>query len=163
MEAQKIDEAKTSLSTYMMIRVLLNDGFLLPVGAIKSFIARQERSITSIKVEKSDGSSVIELTPGETSIILDIERTLFDGLSISEAFGRGFRSLSVQEHPFDIQVVDISYDQEIITTYHNCWFSSITTPIRADDYIVVESARIICEKQTTKRNPQTICCPQIKL
>jgi len=151
----------TSLSTQIIIQVEMNDGSVQPVGAIKSLSEKQSRSLMRIVEIGTDG--VIEIVPNKaTEFSLSLERTVFDGLSLPEALGRGFRNIQAQRFPFNIQVVDVNAsivdasgaagkDSTVITTYHNCWFNSTSTPIKADDYIIMQQAEVWCEFITSIR------------
>jgi hypothetical protein len=92
-----------------------------PVGAIQSFNESQTRSVKAISEIGTDG--IIELVPsGPTTVKLTINRMYFDGLSLPEAFSRGFRNLQSQRISFDIVVIDQftgTGNDAIITTYHN--------------------------------------------
>lgn len=151
----------TTLSTQIIIQVEMNDGSVEPVGAVQSLSEKQSRGLARIVEIGTDG--VIEIVPNKaTEFTLSLERTVFDGLSLPEAFGRGFRNIQAQRFPFNIQVVDVSAgivdsqgvvgkDSTVITTYHNCWFSSTSTPVKADNYIIMQSAEVWCEFITSVR------------
>lgn len=151
----------TSLSTQIIIQVEMNDGSVTPVGAVKELTEEQNRGLARIVEIGTDG--VIEIVPNKaTEFQLSLNRTVFDGLSLPEAFGRGFRNIQSQRFPFNIQVVDVnagivdasgtaSKDSTVITTYHNCWFQRTSTPLKADDYIIVQSATVWCEFITSVR------------
>jgi hypothetical protein len=103
----------------------------------------------------SDG--IIEICPNRaTHFDLALTRTVFDGLSITEAFGRGFRNIQAQRAPFNIQILDVSASQTdpqgsavgnntYVTTFHNCWFQNTSTPYKADDFVIVQTAAVWCE------------------
>jgi len=151
----------TSLSTQIIIQVEMSDGSVEPVGAVKSLSEKQSRGLARIVEIGTDG--VIEIVPNKaTEFTLSLERTVFDGLSLPEAFGRGFRNIQSQRFPFNIQVIDVNAadvdaqgtvgkNSTVVTTYHNCWFNSTSTPIKADDYIIMQSADVWCEFITTTR------------
>lgn len=152
----------TSLSTQIIIQVEMNDGSVVAVGAIKGLSEKQQRQLARIVEIGTDG--VIEIVPMRaTEFSLSLERTVFDGLSLPEAFGRGFRNIQAQRFPFNIQVIDVnaadvdasgtaSGNSTVVTTYHNCWFNSTSTPIKAEDYIIVQQAEVWCEFITTTRS-----------
>lgn len=145
----------TSLSTEIIIQVELNDGSVVPVGAVKELTENQDRGLARIVEIGTDG--VIEIVPNRaTQFDITLTRTVFDGLSLPEAFGRGFRNIQAQRFPFNIQVVDTnaadvdtqgaaSQQTTIVTTYHNCWFQRTSTPVKADDYIILQTATVWCE------------------
>ena len=88
---------KTGLSTQIVIMVNGN-----PVGAIQSFGEQQNRSIKPINEVGTDG----QMKPqSSTTIKLNIQRVVFDGLSVTEAFSRGFRNIAAKRIPFDIIVL----------------------------------------------------------
>lgn len=138
-------QTRTGLST--QIAILVNGE---PVGAIQSFGQTQQRSTKPITEVGTDG--VIEIVPsGATQVTLSIQRMVFDGLSITEAFKRGFMNISAQRIPFDIVVVDrfsSANDGEatsLITVYKNCWFTNISKTYSSQDYVVSENASVSCE------------------
>lgn len=151
----------TSLSTQIIIQVEMNDGSTQPVGAIQELTEKQQRGLARIVEIGTDG--VIEIVPNKaTEFTISLGRTVFDGLSLPEAFGRGFRNIQAQRFPFNIQIVDVnaavvdasgtaSKDSTVITTYHNCWFNSTTTPFKADNYIIMQNAEVWCEFITSVR------------
>lgn len=160
----------TSLSTQIIIQVEMPDGSVEPVGAIKELTERQQRGLARIVEIGTD--TVIEIVPNKAAeFTLSLNRTVFDGLSLPEAFGRGFRNIQAQRAPFSIQVIDVNaavtdalgtYDKNttVITTYHNCWFNSTSTPIKADDYIILQSAEVWCENISTTRSGQAVALSQ---
>lgn len=148
---------KTSLSTQIIIMVE-NE----PVGAIQSFRETQQRSIKPINEVGTDG--IIELVPqAPTKVSLQIDRMYFDGLSLPEAFSRGFRNLQSQRIPFDIVVIDQftgTGNDAIITTYHNCWFNNLSISYTANDYTISQSASVDCEYVSTIRGGEAIALSQ---
>ena len=148
-------QTRTGLST--QIAILVNGE---PVGAIQSFGQTQQRSTKPITEVGTDG--VIEIVPsGAAQISLSIQRMVFDGLSITEAFKRGFMNISAQRIPFDIVVVDrfSSADDadasSLITVYKNCWFTNISKTYSSQDYVVSENASVSCETVYTQRGDGT--------
>ena len=76
-----------------------------PVGAIQSFQESQSKSVKKIAEVGTDG--FIEIVPqAPTGVNLNITRIAFDGLSITQAFSRGWRNITSQRIPFDIVVID---------------------------------------------------------
>lgn len=148
---------RTALSTQIIIMV--NNE---PVGAVQSFAEKQDRSNKRISEVGTDG--IIEIVPAEaTKISLTIKRVAFDGLSITEAFSRGFRNLQAQRIPFDIVVIDQftgTGDDAIITTYHNCWFSSIGRTYDSNDYIISEDCGVDVEYVSTIRGGDAVVLSQ---
>lgn len=148
---------KTSLSTQIIVMVE-NE----PVGAIQSFRETQTRSIKPINEVGTDG--IIELVPqSPTKVSLQIDRMYFDGLSLPEAFSRGFRNLQSQRIPFDIVVIDQftgTGNDAIITTYHNCWFNNLSISYTANDYTISQSASVDCEYVSTIRGGEAIALSQ---
>lgn len=139
---------RTGLSTQIIVMVNGN-----PVGAIQSFGQTQQRSTRPITEVGTDG--VIEIVPSSaTQISLSIQRIMFDGLSLPEAFSRGFVNIAAQRIPFDIVVIDrsatdpsnaIGTDNERVTVYKNCWFTNLSKTFSSQDYIVSETASVQCE------------------
>tara|TARA_B100000579_G_C22827052_1_gene853770 strand:+ start:310 stop:945 length:636 start_codon:yes stop_codon:yes gene_type:complete len=141
-------QTRTGLSTQIVVMV---NG--KPVGAIQSFGQTQQRQTRPISEVGTDG--IIEIVPSSsTTISLSIQRIVFDGLSLPEAFSRGFNNIAAQRIPFDIVVIDrfsSSADTEAITTvYRNCWFTNLAKTFSASDYIISETASVSCEQVYTK-------------
>tara|TARA_R110002020_G_scaffold50716_9_gene143336 strand:+ start:31283 stop:31888 length:606 start_codon:yes stop_codon:yes gene_type:complete len=151
------DTISTALSTQIIIYV--NDQ---PVGAIQQFGETQTRQLRRITEIGTDG--VIEIVPqSATQISLDLQRVAFDGLSISEAFSRGYVNIQSQRLPFDIVVVDQFSGvgtESIITTYHNCFFQRIGKTYRTDDYIIIQTATVECEYVGSQRGGKAVANSQ---
>jgi len=148
-------QTRTGLST--QIAILVNGN---PVGAIQSFGQTQARSTKPITEVGTDG--VIEIVPsGAAQISLSIQRMVFDGLSITEAFKRGFMNIAAQRIPFDIVVVDKfssgsnSDPNCLVTVYKNCWFTNISKTYSSQDYVISENANVSCETVYTQRGDGT--------
>jgi len=142
-------KTRTGLST--QIAILVNG---TPVGAVQSFKESQTRAAKEIGEVGTDG--FIEIVPqSQTKISLTLNRIVFDGLSLTEAFSRGFRNIAAQRIPFDIVVIDkfsSSNDSDwIVTTYHNCWFTSLGKAYNATDYVITEDAQVSAEYMSTAR------------
>lgn len=148
---------RTSLSTQIIIMV--NNE---PVGAIQSFRVGQARGIKDITEVGTDG--IIELVPNSANrVSLTINRIYFDGISLPEAFSRGFRNLQSQRIPFDIIVIDQTTgtgDNAIIETYHNCWFESLNTTFNSSDYVIIQDASVKCEFVSTIRGGEAVSLSQ---
>jgi hypothetical protein len=148
---------KTSLSTQII--VMVNNE---PVGAIQQFRESQNRSLKTVQEVGTDG--VIEIVPQSANMVsLSITRIYFDGLSLPEAFSRGFRNLQSQRIPFDIVVIDQfsgTGNDAVITTYHNCWFESISTTYSASDYVITQDASVKCEFISSIRGGEAVSLSQ---
>lgn len=148
---------RTALSTQIIIMV--NNE---PVGAIQSFSEKQSRSNKRISEIGTDGTiEIVPSSPAEVS--LSINRIAFDGLSITEAFSRGFRNIQAQRIPFDIVVIDQftgTGDDAIITTYHNCWLNSIGRTYNSDDYIISEDCDVEVEFVSSIRGGDAVVLSQ---
>lgn len=146
-------QISSSSSTQILIKTNMPNGEQMAVGAIRKFNVSQSRDIRQEEsYNEKTGMIEIELVPGPVETLLYLERTVFDRLSLPEAFGRGFRNIQSQTQPFDIIVEDIENNSErIISTYHNCWFKELYTPINADDYIIIQTATLYCEYISTQR------------
>ena len=133
-----------------------------PVGAIQQFGETQTRNLKRITEVGTDG--VIEIVPtSATTIDLDLQRIAFDGLSITEAFVRGFTNIQAQRIPFDIVVVDQFSgvgSNSIVTTYHNCFFARIGKTYRTDDYIIMQTATVQCETIYSQRGGDSVVASQ---
>lgn len=141
-------ELHTELSTQILITV--NNE---PVGAIQSFQETQNRPSRRITEVGTDGT--IEITPqSAATVTLNVNRVAFDGLSIAEAFSRGFVNIKSQRIAFDIVVINHhtgTGDDAVITTYHNCWFTNMGKTYSATDYVVIQTATIEVEDVRTTR------------
>jgi hypothetical protein len=133
-----------------------------PVGAIQSFQEAQTRPLKSMSEVGTDG--LIEIVPqGPSTFNLTIQRIVFDGLSLPEAFSRGFRNIQSQRMPFDIVVIDKftgDGNNAVVTTYHNCWFTSLGKSYTSSDYTITESATVHCEHISTTRAGEAIALSQ---
>jgi len=153
-----LDETiRTALSTQIIIMV--NNE---PVGAVQSFQETQNRQLKAITEVGTDG--IIELVPSSAArTSLTLRRIAFDGLSITEAFSRGFRNIQAQRIPFDIVVVDQftgTDNDAIITTYHNCFFERIGKTYSSDDYVIVEDATVQTEYISSLRGGEAVVLTQ---
>ena len=141
----------TGLSTQIVIRVN-NEA----VGALQRLQVSQNRNLQRIGEIGTDG--VIEIVPDKfTTYELTVDRVVFDQLRLPESLSRGFRFISAQRVPFDIDVFDISNVNPpagpqssssggvVVHTYKNCWFTRYDTPYAADNYVITESATIWAE------------------
>lgn len=144
---------RTSLSTQVIIMV--NNE---PVGAVQSFSETQQRSNTRITEIGTDGT--VEVVPQKAAeITLQVKRIAFDGLSVTEAFARGFRNIQAQRIPFDIVVIDQftgTGDDAIVTTYHNCWFNNISKAYDTSNYIITEDCSVDVEYISTLRGGEAV-------
>jgi hypothetical protein len=133
-----------------------------PVGAVQSFSVNQSRSTTRVTEIGLDGTvEIVPSSPVELSI--SASRIVYDGLSITEAFARGFRNIQAQRIPFDIVVIDQytgTGNDAVITTYRNCWFESISKAYSSDDYIVTEDVDIAVESVETIRQGEAAALSQ---
>lgn len=148
---------KSSLSTQIIIMVE-NE----PVGSVQSFGETQSRSNKQVTEIGTDGT--VEYVPqSATKISLSVDRMYFDGLSLPEAFSRGFRNLQSQRISFDIVVIDQSTgtgNDAIITTYHQCWFNNLTLTYSSSDYTIMQRAGIDCTYISTIRGGEAIALSQ---
>lgn len=160
----------TGLSTQIIIQVEMADGSVEPIGAVQELTENQQRGLARIVEIGTDG--VIEIVPNKaTEFTISLGRTVFDGLSLPEGFGQGFRNIQSQRSPFNIQVIDVSAgvvdsqgdidkNTTVITTYHNCWFSRTVTPFKADNFIIVQTAECWCENISTTRSSGAVALSQ---
>lgn len=129
----------SSLSTQIIIKVGTET-----VGAIQELTISQTRPLTNVKEVGTDG--ILEILPNSaTTYTARISRIVFDGLSLPEAFARGFMNIKSQTVPFDIEIIDTSRGEDsnsTITQLVNCWFKGLSTPYRSDGYIITQSADI---------------------
>lgn len=148
---------RTALSTQILIMV--NNE---PVGAIQSFKENQKRSTSRIAEVGTDGT--LEIVPDSiASFDLSVDRIVYDGLSVTESFSRGFRNVQSQRIPFDIVVIDQytgTDDDAVITTYENCWFTSISKTYSASKFIISENVNIDVENVRTIRGGEAIALSQ---
>ena len=138
----------TGLSTLITIKV--NN---VAVGAMQSLTITQAREIVSHQEIGTDG--FVENHPkGAAKISIEAKRVVFDGLSMTEAFSRGFFNLQAQRVPFDIQIIDRQSGDgnlAVVHTLHSCWFKSLSTPYNSDSFLITQSASIDCLRVTTQR------------
>ena len=146
-------KTRTGLSTQIIVYV---NGE--PVGAIQSFQEQQTRGLKSISEVGTDG--LIEIVPqSSTTFSLTVQRIVFDGLSLPEAFSRGFRNIQAQRMPFDIVVIDKftgTDNNAVVTTYHNCWFKSMAKTYQVTDYTITENASVDCEYVSSTRAGEAV-------
>ena len=149
---------RSGLSTQIIIYV--NDA---PVGAIQSFSETQSRQTKKIAEVGTDG--LIEIVPSApTNVTLQVQRIVFDGLSLPESFSRGYKNIHAQRIPFDIKVIDKFAGTEdaesVITTYHNCWFTNLQRSYTVQDYVISETASVDCEFVSSTRNEEPVAATQ---
>jgi hypothetical protein len=145
-------QTRSGLSTQIVIYV--NDE---PVGAVQSFQETQARTNKAIAEVGTDG--IIELVPqGPAKFTLQVNRMVFDGLSLPESFSRGFKNIHSQRIPFDIVVIDKFTGEEnaVVTTYHNCWFNNLSRTYQVSDYTIAETASLDCEFVSSMRNNEPV-------
>jgi hypothetical protein len=148
---------RTALSTQILIMV--NNE---PVGAVQSFQEQQNRPSKRIPEIGTDGT--VEIVPQEiANFKLTVKRIVYDGLSVTESFSRGFRNVQSQRIPFDIVVIDQytgTGDDAVITTYENCWFTSISKSYEAGNFIINEDVGIEVENISTIRGGEAVALSQ---
>jgi hypothetical protein len=160
-DSEAVTGAKTRTGLSTQIVVYVNNQ---PVGAIQSFTERQNRSIKRIFEIGTDGT--VECVPQQAATTeLTVNRIVFDGLSLPEAMSRGFTNIHSQRIPFDIVVIDRFTGTEeeggaIVTTYHNCWFSSLGRTFNVNDYTIAQDAGITVESISTERNGAPVASSQ---
>lgn len=143
----------TGLSTQVIIMV---QNF--PVGAIQSLTINQNRSYKRLNEIGTDG--VVEIVPTTpTAVNVSIQRIVFDGMSLPESFGRVFSNIQAQRIPFGIDIYHTQGENEafgtspaglpLVKRIHNCWFTRLSTPYNANNYIISESAEIWAEYITS--------------
>jgi len=141
----------TGLSTSILVQV---DG--RNVGAIQELRVTTTRNVERVREVGLDG--FLEAVPNQpTEVNLDITRIYFDRMRLPEAFGRIFKNIQHQRIPFNVTVFDFSGDdpknnslapEDVdpeVTTFHNCWFRQYSYPYTARDYIISETAAVVCE------------------
>jgi len=125
----------------------------IAVGALKTLTISQSRDTAKWQEIGTDG--FVENHPkNAANITVEATRIVFDGLSITEAFARGFFNIQSQRIPFDIQIIDRQSGDgslAVVHTLHSCWFTKISTPYTADNFLITEVASIDCLKITTQR------------
>lgn len=150
-------QTRTGLSTQVLI--LVNNE---PVGAVQSFEVSQSRGTKRLTEVGTDGT--IEIVPNTAAqFSLRVNRMVFDGLSVTEAFSRGFRNIQAQRIPFDIVVIDTfsgTGNDAVITTYENCWFESISKSYSASDFVIAENVSITVENVKTQRGGEAVALSQ---
>jgi len=136
------------LSTLITIKVGNN-----PVGALQAITIDQSRP--TVKWQEIGTDGFVENHPKNAAeVTADVTRIVFDGLSMTEAFSRGFFNLQAQRIPFDILIIDRQPGDDnlaVVHTLHSCWFTKLTKPYKSDDYLITESASVDCLRITTSR------------
>lgn len=135
--ANGANRTATHLSTNIIISV---DGNT--VGAVKSLDITEARPAIKMVDEVGTDGHIDSAPSGSTNITGTCQRTRFDRMRISEAFGRGFIHVKAQRVPFDIVIQDIFHDADransIITTVKNVWIKSISYTYSSDDFVIVD-------------------------
>lgn len=144
------ERINSGLSTQITIKV--NN---TTVGAVQRLSINQNRDLHRWEEIGTDG--IVEIHPkGAAKISLTVDRIVFDGMRLTEAFARGFINIQSQRIPFDIQVIDrtelADNRDAIVHTFNNCWFNQYNPQFRADNFIVSETAQLWCEYVTTTKN-----------
>lgn len=140
----------SGLSTQITIKV--NN---TTVGAIQRLSITQNRDLHRWEEIGTDG--IVEIHPkGAAKIDLSVDRIVFDGMRLPEAFARGFINLQSQRVPFDIHVIDSTEvkftGDAIVHVFNNCWFRQYNPQFRSESFIISETAQLWCEYVTTTRN-----------
>lgn len=136
-------KTRTGLSTQIVVMV---NGEA--IGAMQSFNISESR--TNKKIQEIGTDGYIEIVPSTVvTTTLQVGRIVYDGLSVTQAFGRGFVHLHSQRIPFDVVVIDRYFgseaDKKIITVYRNCWFNNLGKNFTASDYVIQQSCSIDVE------------------
>lgn len=143
----------SKISTGLSTQIIIKSG-TETVGAIQSLSVKQNRPLERVKEIGLDGT--LEITPRAlTEVTLDVQRVVFDQLSVSEAFARGFINIQSQRIPFEILVIDRTAGDDSLSVVHrytNCWFTSMNIDYKADNYIIMQNASIWAETVSTTRN-----------
>lgn len=144
---------QSGLSTQITVKV--NN---VTIGAIQKLGIDQDREL---HIHEEIGTvGIVEIHPkSSTKITLTVDRIIFDDLRITESFARGFINIQAQRIPFDIYVIDKSHslnEYDVLThMFHECWFKNTKTPYDANNFIVSESATIVCSRITSFRKGQS--------
>ncbi len=150
-------KTRTALSTQVVITV---NGE--PVGAVQSFQEQQRKQLAKVREVGTDGT--IEIVPqSATDFSLTVRRMVFDGLSLTESMARGFRNIQSQRIPFDIVVIDRftgTGNDAVVTTYHNCWFNSLSKTYQSDNYTITEDANLDVEYVSVRRSGEAVALSQ---
>jgi hypothetical protein len=137
---------QTSLSTLITVKVRGT-----PVGAIQELRIDQNRDMNVWEEIGTDG--VVEIHPkGAAKITFSVTRIVFDQLRLPEAFNRGFLNLQAQRIPFDVEIVDTFAGDNTLAAVHTlkeCWFRRYSTPYRADNFLISETAELVCARITS--------------
>lgn len=143
-------EIHSSLSTQITIKVDTTT-----VGAVQALTIQQSREMHTWEEIGTDG--VIEIHPkGAAKISVQVQRVVFDGLRITEAFARGFVNIQAQRMPFNVEIIDrsdsVKIGDAVVHILNGCWFRNYSPTFSADNFVIKESADIACEYITTMRN-----------
>lgn len=167
----------TGLSSQIIIKV--QD---FTVGAIQELRINQNKPLKRYNEIGTDG--VIEIVPASPATVnISVSRVVFDGMSLPEAFARAFMNIQAQRFPFNIDIYDMQGKIDtlnlgqgtgirlaqgmtsdrgvkvdippLVKRLHNCWFTSLSTPIMANNFIITETAEVWAEYITTFSPAQT--------
>jgi hypothetical protein len=134
---------QSGLSTLITVRVRGTS-----IGAIQELRIDQNRDMQVWEEIGTDG--VVEIHPkGAAKITFSVTRIVFDQLRLPEAFVRGFLNLQAQRIPFDVEIVDTFAGDAMLASVHTlkgCWFRRYSTPYRAENFLVSETAELTCER-----------------
>jgi len=144
---------QTGLSTLITVKI---KG--VTVGAIQELRIEQNREFTILEEIGTDG--IVEIHPkGAAKIGFTVQRIVFDQLRLPESFSRGFLNIQAQRIPFDIDIIDNVFDNSIFSIVHSlkgCWFRGYTIPFNANNYIITETANLVCEKIISSQNNKNV-------
>lgn len=120
----------------------------VPIGAIQELRIDQSRDMNIWEEIGTEG--VVEIQPkGAAKITFNVTRLVFDQLRLPEAFARGFLNLQAQRIPFDVEIIDNFAGEDTLASIHTlkgCWFRRYSTPYRADNFLISETAELVCER-----------------
>jgi len=147
----------SKISTGLSTQIIIKAG-TETVGAIQTLTVNQRRTLERVKEIGLDG--ILEIVPKSApEVDLVVKRIVFDQLSVSEAFARGFVNVKSQRVPFEILVIDRTGGDDSLSVIHrfvNCWFNSIDVTYSAGDYIITQGANLWAEDVSTTRNSENV-------
>ncbi len=137
---------RSNISTGLATQIVVKVG-TETVGAIQRMTINHTRNIERVKEVGLDG--ILELVPNQpTQYDINVDRIVFDRLSLPEAFARGFINIKAQLVPFEILIIDRTNGENEGSVAHrlvNCWFNKYTTNYEVGNYIITQNAGIFCE------------------
>lgn len=149
---------QAGLSTQIVIMAQGDDGAFYTVGAVQNLAVSETRGLAQIQEVGTDG--LIQVVPNTaTTYSVTVQRLIFDYQRLPASLQRGFRHISAQRMPFDIEIRDYNPYKEVgdvtgqrdmsapsvTTVIANCWFATYGYTYNQNDFQIIENATLQCE------------------